>query len=162
MTNQNNKFRFCWGIVCLKRIDECVVSDQSAAEAAARCEEGSHLPAGLWALPLYLLFSLSNTHSLSLSLSHTPFFAHTLCLSQTLSQTPSLSHTPFAATRVWQRRDEEVMAPTKVRHAEATHLSHTHKVFLKSFCRSQHPRKFVDLSSTIANIKNQLTDLSGN
>ena len=36
------------------------------------------------------------------------------------------------------------------------------KMFLKSFCSSQLPHKSVDLSLTITNIKNKLTDLCGN
>ena len=38
----------------------------------------------------------------------------------------------------------------------------SHKVILKSFCRSQHPHKSVNLSLTITNLKNKLTDLCGN
>ena len=38
----------------------------------------------------------------------------------------------------------------------------SHKVFLKSFCRSQFPHKSVNLSFIITNIKNKLTDLCGN
>ena len=36
------------------------------------------------------------------------------------------------------------------------------KVFLKSFCRSQLPSKSVNLSFTINDMKNKLTDLCGN
>ena len=36
------------------------------------------------------------------------------------------------------------------------------KVFMKSFCRSQLPHKSVNLSFTITDTKNQLTDLYGN
>ena len=37
-----------------------------------------------------------------------------------------------------------------------------HNVFLKSFCKSQLPHKSANLSFTITNIKNKLTDLCGN
>jgi hypothetical protein len=37
----------------------------------------------------------------------------------------------------------------------------SHKVFLKTFCRSQLPHKPVNLSFTITYIKNQLTNLWG-
>ena len=36
------------------------------------------------------------------------------------------------------------------------------KVFLKLFYKSQFPHKFVNLSFTITNMKNELTDLWGN
>jgi len=38
----------------------------------------------------------------------------------------------------------------------------SHKEFLQSFCRSQLPHKSVNLSFTITNINNKLTDLCGN
>ena len=38
----------------------------------------------------------------------------------------------------------------------------SHKVFIKSFCRSQLPHKSAILSFTIADIINRLTDLCGN
>ena len=38
----------------------------------------------------------------------------------------------------------------------------SHKVFFKSFCRSQLHHKSVNLSFTIASIKNKLTDFCGN
>jgi len=37
----------------------------------------------------------------------------------------------------------------------------SHEVFLKLFCRSQLPHKFVNISFAITNIKNKLTDLWG-
>ena len=37
-----------------------------------------------------------------------------------------------------------------------------YKMFLKSLCRSQLPHKSVNLSFTITNIKDKLTDLCGN
>ena len=40
-------------------------------------------------------------------------------------------------------------------------LSHR-EVFIKSFCKSQFPHKFVDLFSTLVLIKEKLTDLWGN
>jgi len=36
----------------------------------------------------------------------------------------------------------------------------SHKVFLKSFCKSQFPHKSVNLSFTITNIKDMLTELN--
>ena len=38
----------------------------------------------------------------------------------------------------------------------------SHKVFLKSFCRSQRPHKSVNLSFTVTSNKNKQTDLCGN
>ena len=38
----------------------------------------------------------------------------------------------------------------------------SHRLFLESFCRSQFPHKSVNLSFTITNIKNNMTDLRGN
>jgi len=38
----------------------------------------------------------------------------------------------------------------------------SHKVFFKSFCRSQVPHNSVNSSFTISNIKNKLTDSCGN
>ena len=37
----------------------------------------------------------------------------------------------------------------------------SHKVFLKSFCRSQIPHESVNVSFTITNMKHKLTDLGG-
>ena len=36
------------------------------------------------------------------------------------------------------------------------------KVFLKSFCKNQFPHKSVNLSFSITNVENKLTDLCGN
>ena len=38
----------------------------------------------------------------------------------------------------------------------------SHKEFSKSFCRSQLPNKSINISFTVTNIKNTLTDLCGN
>ena len=38
----------------------------------------------------------------------------------------------------------------------------SHRVFLKSFCRSQLPHKFVDVSSAITDMENNMTDFCGN
>ena len=38
----------------------------------------------------------------------------------------------------------------------------SHKVFIKSFCKSQFPQRYVNLSFIIANIKNKLKNLCGN
>ena len=48
------------------------------------------------------------------------------------------------------------------RQASTTKVFISHKVFLKSFCRSELPHKSVNLSFTITNIKNKLADLCGN
>ena len=37
-----------------------------------------------------------------------------------------------------------------------------HKVFLRSFCKIQLPHKSINLSTTITNMNNKLTDLCGN
>jgi len=46
--------------------------------------------------------------------------------------------------------------------SSSTRHSYLTQVFLKSFCRSQLPHKSVNLSFTITNIKNKLTDLCWN
>ena len=38
----------------------------------------------------------------------------------------------------------------------------SHKVFIKSFCKSQSSHKSVNLSFIVTNIKNELTNLCGN
>ena len=51
------------------------------------------------------------------------------------------------------RRIEVCLAPTDLI---------PQRVFVKSFCRSQLPHKSVNLSFTITDLKNKLTDLVGN
>ena len=53
--------------------------------------------------------------------------------------------------------------PTAVLHADRRNdVFVTHKVFSKSLCRSQLPHRSINLSFTITNIENKLTDLCGN
>ena len=59
-----------------------------------------------------------------------------------------------------QRHDDGAPG-AQVRHRGCAGLISL-KVFFKSFCRSQLSHKFVNLSFTISNIKNKLTELCGN
>ena len=56
--------------------------------------------------------------------------------------------------------EEGVSLPVVVGISSAVLVSH--KVLLKSFCRSQLPNKSVNLCVTCTNIKSKLTDLCGN
>ena len=59
---------------------------------------------------------------------------------------------------VWGERQSRMRNGARKTH-QSGFLSH--KVFSKSICRSQLPYEFVNLSFTITNIKNELTDLCG-
>ena len=59
-------------------------------------------------------------------------------------------------------RAPELPAPGLRSRASHTHTLIIHKLFIKSFYKSQFPHKSVNLSLLFTNMKNKLTDLCGN
>ena len=62
-----------------------------------------------------------------------------------------------------------VLVPVKVAFlsseqgiSSGTDMFISQKVFIKSFCKSEFPHKFVNVSFMITDIENTLTDLCGN
>ena len=67
---------------------------------------------------------------------------------------------PRETERLCQR--ERARERERERPCQRDRASISHKVFTKSFCRSQLPHKIHNLSLFITNMKNELTDLCGN
>ena len=106
-----------------------------------------------------LSLSLSHTQSLFLTHTHTHTHRHTHYLS--LSHTHSLTHS--SSTSYMRSSTPRWPSPwTFDCHPVSRSILISHKVFLKSFCRSQLPHKSVNLSFTITHTKNKLKNLYGN
>ena len=85
---------------------------------------------------------------------------HTHTLSLCLSHTISLSRPARGGGRTWRGRAAQGFVSFGAHLSVCDLISQ--KVFVESFCKSQFPHKFVNVSFIIANITNKLTNFCGN